>query len=74
MRSFRLTANQFQHVKTRFDSNCDILSFFLQFVPPGGNASFEVVFLARVVGNVENTLFINTVTGTFSYQVSSILA
>nr|CAB3258637.1 transmembrane protein 131 [Phallusia mammillata] len=33
------------------------------------NTSFEVVFLARVIGNVENTLFINTAIGTFSYQV-----
>uniref|UniRef100_A0A8C4KTY7 Transmembrane protein 131 n=1 Tax=Equus asinus asinus TaxID=83772 RepID=A0A8C4KTY7_EQUAS len=37
---------------------------------PGGNTSFDVVFLARVVGNVENTLFINTSNhGVFTYQV-----
>ncbi|XP_036080937.1 transmembrane protein 131 isoform X3 [Rousettus aegyptiacus] len=37
---------------------------------PGGNTSFDVVFLARVVGNVENTLFINTSNhGIFTYQV-----
>ncbi|XP_078514369.1 transmembrane protein 131 [Lissotriton helveticus] len=37
---------------------------------PGGNTSFDVVFLARVVGNVENTLFINTSNhGMFTYQV-----
>ena len=36
-----------------------------------GNTSFDVVFLARVVGNVENTLFINTSHhGVFTYQVS----
>ncbi|XP_028939043.1 transmembrane protein 131 isoform X2 [Ornithorhynchus anatinus] len=39
-------------------------------IPPGGNTSFDVVFLARVVGNVENTLFINTSNhGIFTYQV-----
>ncbi|XP_076799383.1 transmembrane protein 131-like isoform X1 [Clavelina lepadiformis] len=38
-------------------------------VAPNSNTSFEVVFLARVVGNVENTLFIGTAVGTFSYQV-----
>uniref|UniRef100_A0A672RR81 Transmembrane protein 131 n=1 Tax=Sinocyclocheilus grahami TaxID=75366 RepID=A0A672RR81_SINGR len=39
-------------------------------IPPGGNTSFDVVFLARVVGNVENTLFINTSHhGVFTYQV-----
>ncbi|KAJ8247017.1 hypothetical protein GJAV_G00257820 [Gymnothorax javanicus] len=37
---------------------------------PGGNTSFDIVFLARVVGNVENTLFINTSHhGVFTYQV-----
>uniref|UniRef100_S4RQV7 Uncharacterized protein n=1 Tax=Petromyzon marinus TaxID=7757 RepID=S4RQV7_PETMA len=46
-------------------------SFFQnRVIPPGGNTSFEVVFLARVVGNVENTLFINTSRhGVFTYQV-----
>lgn len=44
--------------------------FLLQIIPPGGNTSFDVVFLARVVGNVENTLFINTSHhGVFTYQV-----
>ncbi|XP_043928104.1 transmembrane protein 131 isoform X2 [Protopterus annectens] len=39
-------------------------------ITPGGNTSFDVVFLARVVGNVENTLFINTSHhGVFTYQV-----
>lgn len=45
-----------------------ILSF--QHVPPGGNTTFEVVFLARRIGNVENTLHIHTSAGTFKYQVS----
>uniref|UniRef100_A0A672RRE5 Transmembrane protein 131 n=1 Tax=Sinocyclocheilus grahami TaxID=75366 RepID=A0A672RRE5_SINGR len=41
-----------------------------EIIPPGGNTSFDVVFLARVVGNVENTLFINTSHhGVFTYQV-----
>ncbi|XP_077573072.1 transmembrane protein 131 isoform X1 [Stigmatopora nigra] len=46
-------------------------SFFQnRMIPPGGNTSFDVVFLARVVGNVENTLFINTSNhGVFTYQV-----
>lgn len=43
-----------------------------QIIPPGGNTSFDVVFLARVVGNVENTLFINTSHhGVFTYQVQT---
>ncbi|XP_076871161.1 transmembrane protein 131 [Brachyhypopomus gauderio] len=46
-------------------------SFFQsRIILPGGNTSFDVVFLARVVGNVENTLFINTSHhGVFTYQV-----
>ena len=48
------------------------LFFSLQHVPPGGNTTFEVVFLARRVGNVENTLYIHTSVGTFKYQVSTI--
>ncbi|KAJ8004043.1 hypothetical protein DPEC_G00154690 [Dallia pectoralis] len=46
-------------------------SFFQnRIIPPDGNTSFDVVFLARVVGNVENTLFINTSHhGVFTYQV-----
>uniref|UniRef100_A0A6Q2WTT3 Transmembrane protein 131 n=1 Tax=Esox lucius TaxID=8010 RepID=A0A6Q2WTT3_ESOLU len=46
-------------------------SFFQnRIIPPGGNTSFDVVFLARGVGNVENTLFINTSHhGVFTYQV-----
>lgn len=47
-----------------------LLLFSKQIIPPGGNTSFDVVFLARVVGNVENTLFINTSHhGVFTYQV-----
>lgn len=48
------------------------LFLLLQIIPPGGNTSFDVVFLARVVGNVENTLFINTSHhGMFTYQVQT---
>ncbi|KAL5012217.1 hypothetical protein ScPMuIL_010768 [Solemya velum] len=38
-------------------------------VPPGGNTTFNVVFLARQVGDVENTLYIHTSQGSFKYQV-----
>ncbi|KAK0064719.1 transmembrane protein 131 [Biomphalaria pfeifferi] len=45
-------------------------SFFQdKIVPPGGNTSFDIVFLARQVGNVENTLFIHTSIGIRRYQV-----
>ena len=48
-------------------------SFFQdKMVPPGGNTSFDVVFLARQVGNVENTLYIHTSQGSFRYQVFGI--
>ncbi|XP_071949675.1 transmembrane protein 131-like [Antedon mediterranea] len=38
-------------------------------VEPGGNTTFDVVFLARMAGNVENTIFIHTNMGMFPYQV-----
>ncbi|XP_061164811.1 transmembrane protein 131-like isoform X1 [Saccostrea echinata] len=45
-------------------------SFFQEkIVPPGGNTTFDVVFLAREEGNVENTLYIHTSVGSFSYNV-----
>ncbi|XP_060594153.1 transmembrane protein 131-like [Ruditapes philippinarum] len=45
-------------------------SFFQdKIVPPGGNTTFDVVFLARQEGNVENTLYIHTSLGSFKYQV-----
>ncbi|XP_041357021.1 transmembrane protein 131-like isoform X2 [Gigantopelta aegis] len=45
-------------------------SFFQdKIVPPGGNTTFDVVFLARQVGNVENTLYIHTSIGSIKYQV-----
>ena len=42
-------------------------------VPPGGNTSFDVVFLARQLGNVENTLYIHTSQGSFKYHVSNVM-
>ncbi|XP_067136144.1 transmembrane protein 131 isoform X2 [Centruroides vittatus] len=45
-------------------------SFFQEkVIPPGGNTTFDVVFLARQEGSVENTLFIHTSLGSFKYQV-----
>ncbi|XP_031551127.1 transmembrane protein 131-like, partial [Actinia tenebrosa] len=45
-------------------------SFFqAKIVQPLGNTTFEIVFLARLVGNVENTLFIHTSKGVYPYQV-----
>ncbi|XP_041456206.1 transmembrane protein 131-like isoform X2 [Lytechinus variegatus] len=45
-------------------------SFFQEKVlPPDGNTTFDVVFLARLPGNVENTIFIRTSAGTTPYQV-----
>lgn len=45
-------------------------SFFQdKIVPPDGNTTFDVVFLARQEGNVENTLYIHTSVGSFKYQV-----
>ncbi|KAK3100282.1 hypothetical protein FSP39_017460 [Pinctada imbricata] len=45
-------------------------SFFQEkTVPPGGNTTFDVVFLARQEGNVENTLYIHTSAGSFTYHV-----
>ncbi|XP_020618589.1 uncharacterized protein LOC110056449 [Orbicella faveolata] len=45
-------------------------SFFQsKVVHPLGNTTFDIVFLARLVGNVENTLFIHTSKGVYPYQV-----
>lgn len=40
-----------------------------QIVPPGEKTTFQVVFLARMVGNAENSLFIHTSQGIIPYQV-----
>ncbi|RUS80317.1 hypothetical protein EGW08_011918, partial [Elysia chlorotica] len=45
-------------------------SFFQEkVVPAGANTTFDVVFLARQEGKVENTLYIHTSIGTLRYQV-----
>ncbi|KAM4749885.1 transmembrane protein 131-like isoform 1-T1 [Anableps anableps] len=47
-----------------------IPSFHRRVIPPKGKASFKLIFLPSVEGNVENTLFINTsANGLLSYQV-----
>jgi len=38
-------------------------------VLPLQNTTFEVVFLARQVGSIENTLYIHSSKGSFKYQV-----
>ena len=58
-----------------FDETVDVITLnrflsTLQAVPPNGNTTFEVVFLARREGNVENTLYIHTSQGSFKYQAS----
>ena len=45
-------------------------SFFKdKVIPPSGNTSFDVVFLGREEGTVENTLYIHTSAGSFRFQV-----
>ena len=38
-------------------------------IPPSGNTSFDIVFLGREEGVVENTLYIHTSAGSFRFQV-----
>jgi len=38
-------------------------------IPPSGNTSFDIVFLGREEGLVENTLYIHTSAGSFRFQV-----
>ncbi|XP_077519556.1 transmembrane protein 131 isoform X2 [Amblyomma americanum] len=40
-------------------------------ISPGGNTSFDIVYLGRQRGLVENILFIHTSLGSFKYQVSA---
>ena len=41
----------------------------VQVVKAGDSTTFDVVFLARVIGAVQNTLYIHTSLGTFDYKV-----
>ncbi|KAH8024757.1 hypothetical protein HPB51_001171 [Rhipicephalus microplus] len=41
-------------------------------ISPGGNTTFDIVYLGRERGLVENILFIHTSLGSFKYQVSAI--
>jgi len=41
-------------------------------IPPGGNTTFDVVFLGRETGMVENTLYIHTSAGSFRYNVEGV--
>ncbi|XP_054166549.1 transmembrane protein 131-like [Oppia nitens] len=41
-------------------------------IESGGNTTFEVVFLARTEGPVNNTLYIHTSLGSFKYRVTAI--
>ena len=51
-----------------------VMSLFLslsrsQVIPPSGNTTFDVVFLGREEGPVENTLYIHTSAGSFRFVV-----
>jgi len=47
-------------------------SFFAdKVIPPSGNTSFDVVFLGRDEGVVENTLYIHTSAGSFRFHVKA---
>lgn len=41
-------------------------------ISPGGNTTFDIVYLGRERGLVENILFIHTSLGSFKYQVSAV--
>jgi hypothetical protein len=48
-------------------------SFFLnKIIPPGGQTSFQVYFLARQIGEVSSALFINTNKGIIKYDLFGI--
>ena len=43
----------------------------MQVIPPSGNTTFDVVFLGREEGPVENTLYIHTSAGSFRFLVKA---
>ena len=45
--------------------------FKFQVIPPSGNTTFDVVFLGREEGPVENTLYIHTSAGSFRFNVKA---
>lgn len=49
----------------------DIYSSFFdeKIVPPGGNTTFNIVFLPRYTGNINGTLYIHTSFGLLKYEV-----
>ena len=44
--------------------------FGTQVIPPGGNTTFDVYFLARDVGTVDSSLYVNTNKGIIKYTVT----
>ncbi len=40
-------------------------------IPPSGNTTFDVVFLGREEGPVENTLYVHTSAGSFRFSVKA---
>ena len=64
---------ELHHIETKLCCTSTWWQFAsLQVLPPLGNTTFEVVFLARLVGSVENTLFIHTSKGVYPYQVCTV--
>ena len=47
------------------------LIIIFQVIPPSGNTTFDVVFLGREEGPVENTLYIHTSAGSFRFNVKA---
>ena len=50
---------------------CIYFIFQFQVIPPSGNTTFDVVFLGREEGPVENTLYIHTSAGSFRFNVKA---
>lgn len=47
------------------------IAFYLQVLKAGESTTFDVIFLARMVEDVQTTLYIQTSLGTFDYKVST---